>query len=178
MCLSILQIGSLVFSPFFRSGEICFSVCRWPSLAAGARWFLWSNDVGSEVVDLSFFSDFVEGRRRILVQDNTGTSLGRRATQVPCCVQLAYSSTHKASLAMVFAWIWQWWRLGVPSGVRLDGIGVGRRPLALVVAENPRDRFVFLDLLQFYLQSSQDNHFISVYILITTYVASCNLIFN
>jgi hypothetical protein len=27
--------------------------------------------------------------------------------QVPCCVQLAYSSTHKASLAMVFAWIWQ-----------------------------------------------------------------------
>jgi hypothetical protein len=36
-------------------------------LAAGARWFLWSNDVGSEVVDPSFFSDFVEGRRRILV---------------------------------------------------------------------------------------------------------------
>jgi hypothetical protein len=79
MVLSILQIGSLVFSSFFRSGEICFSVCRWPLPAAEARWFLWSEDVGPEVVDLSFFSDFVDGRRWILVQDNTGTSLGRHA---------------------------------------------------------------------------------------------------
>jgi hypothetical protein len=33
------------------------------TLAVGARWFFWSEDVGLEVVDLSFFSDFVEERR-------------------------------------------------------------------------------------------------------------------
>jgi hypothetical protein len=33
-----------------------------------------------EVVDMPFFSDFVDGRRRILVEDSTGTSPGRRAT--------------------------------------------------------------------------------------------------
>jgi hypothetical protein len=44
------------------------------TLAARARWFFWSEDVGLEVVDLSFFSDFVEERRQILVQDSTGTS--------------------------------------------------------------------------------------------------------
>jgi hypothetical protein len=49
-------------------------------------------------------------------------------------------------------WILQWWRLGVSSGVCLGDAGVGRRPLATVVAGNPRDRFVFLDLQQFYLQ--------------------------
>jgi hypothetical protein len=26
-----------------------------------ARWFFWSKDVGSEMVDLSFFSDFIDG---------------------------------------------------------------------------------------------------------------------
>ena len=71
---------------------------------------------------------------------------------VPCCVQWACSSTHKASLAMVLSRILQWWRLGVSSGVRLGGTGVGRRPLATVVAGNPRDRFVHLDFLGFYLQ--------------------------
>jgi hypothetical protein len=67
-------------------------------------------------------------------------------------VQQACSSTHKASLAMVLSQILQWWRLGVSFGVRLGDAGVGRRPLATVVAGNPRDRFVFLDLLGFYLQ--------------------------
>jgi hypothetical protein len=93
-------------------------------------------------------------------------------------VQRACSSTHKASLAMVLSWIWQWWRLGVPSRVRLGGAGVGRRPLASAVAGNHRDRFVFIDLLWFFLQSFQDNHFIPICLLIFTYVASCNLIFN
>jgi hypothetical protein len=65
--LSILQIDSLVFSPFFRSGEIHFSFCHWPSLAAGARWFLWNEDVGPEVLDLLFFLDFINGRQKILV---------------------------------------------------------------------------------------------------------------
>jgi hypothetical protein len=84
--LSIFQVGSLVFSPFFRSGEIYFSTCHWrlslstTALGAGARWFFWSEYVGPEVVDMPFFSDFVDGRRRILVQDSTGTSPGRRAT--------------------------------------------------------------------------------------------------
>jgi hypothetical protein len=61
---------------------------------------------------------------------------------------------------MVFSWIWHWWRLSVLSGMRLNGAGVGRRPLDLVVAGNSRDRFVFLNLLRFYLQSFQNNHFI------------------
>jgi hypothetical protein len=54
---------------------------------------------------------------------------------------------------MVLSWISQWWRLDVSSGVRFGGTGVERRPLASVVAGNPRDRFVFLDLLRFYLHS-------------------------
>jgi hypothetical protein len=62
---------------------------------------------------------------------------------VPCCVQRACSSTHKVSLAMVLSWISQWWRLGVPSDVRLDGVGVGQRPLALAVARNHRIDFYF-----------------------------------
>jgi hypothetical protein len=41
---------------------------------------LWSEDVGPEVVDLSSFPDFVDGMRRFLVQDNTTTFSGRRAT--------------------------------------------------------------------------------------------------
>jgi hypothetical protein len=37
-------------------------------------------------------------------------------------------------------------------GIRLGGAEVGRRPLATVVAGNPRDHFVFLNLLGFYLK--------------------------
>lgn len=40
------------------------------------------------MVDMPFFSDFVDVRRRILVQDSTGTSPGRRAT-VTCASLLA-----------------------------------------------------------------------------------------
>jgi hypothetical protein len=68
--------------------------------------------------------------------------------------------------------------MAVPSGVHLGDAGVGRRPMALVVAGNLRDQFVFLDLLQFYLQSFQNNHFIPVCLLISTYVAFCILIFH
>jgi hypothetical protein len=32
-------------------------------LVAETRWFLWSEDVGPEAVDLPFFSDFIDGRR-------------------------------------------------------------------------------------------------------------------
>jgi hypothetical protein len=81
------------------------------------------------------------------------------------------SSTHKASLAMLLSWIWQWWRLSIPTGVRLGDVGVGRRPLASVVAENPRDQFIFINPLWFYLESFQDNHFIPVCLLVSTYVA-------
>jgi hypothetical protein len=31
------------------------------ALGADARWILWSEDVGLEVVDLSLFLDFVDG---------------------------------------------------------------------------------------------------------------------
>ena len=47
----------------------------------------------------------------------------------------------------------------------------------MVVAGNLRDRFVFLDLLDLYLQI-QDNHFIPVCLLVSTYVALCNLVFD
>ena len=78
---------------------------------------------------------------------------------------------------MVLSLTLGWWRLGVSSGVRLGGAGVGRRPFAMVVAGNHRDRFVFLDLLGFYLQI-QDNHFIPVCLLVSTCVAYCNLFFD
>jgi hypothetical protein len=68
---------------------------------------------------------------------------------------------------MVLSRILHWWRLDVSYGVRLGGAGGGRRPLVLVVAENPRDRFVFLDLIGFYLQ-------IQVCLLVSSYVAYCN----
>jgi len=61
VCCSILQIGILVFSLFFRYGEISFSVCRRHSLlsamalASGVRWFLWSEDVDPKALDLSSF---------------------------------------------------------------------------------------------------------------------------
>jgi hypothetical protein len=67
-------------------------------------------------------------------------------------MQQACSSSNKASLAMVLSRILQWWRIDISFGVLLGGAGVGRRPLTTVVAENPVDRFVFLDLLGFYLQ--------------------------
>jgi hypothetical protein len=92
---------------------------------------------------------------------------------VLCCVQQACSLTHKASLAMVLSQILQWWRLDV----RLGGAGGGRRPLATVVAGNPRDCFLFLDLLGFYLQI-QDNHFILVCLLVSACVSYYNWIFN
>jgi hypothetical protein len=72
-----------------------FSVCRWRSwlsttaLAAGARWFFWSKDVGLEVVDLSFFYDFIDGRRQILVQDSTWMFPGRRATMTYVSLRVA-----------------------------------------------------------------------------------------
>jgi hypothetical protein len=74
---------------------------------------------------------------------------------------------------MVLYRILQWWRLGVSPGVRLDDAGVRRRPLAMVVAGNPRDRFVFLDILEFYLQI-QDNYFIPVCFLVSTCVVYYN----
>jgi hypothetical protein len=92
-------------------------------------------------------------------------------------MQRACSSTHKASLAMVLSRILQWWRLGVSYDVFLGGTGGGRRPLATLVAGNHRDRSVFLDLLGFYLQI-QNNHFIPIYLLVSTCIAYCNWIFN
>jgi hypothetical protein len=70
---------------------------------------------------------------------------------MPYCVQQPCSSTHKASLAMVLSWICQWWRLDISSDMRLGDAGVERRPLALVVVGNPKDRFVFINFLWFYL---------------------------
>jgi hypothetical protein len=133
-------------------------VCRW--------WICRSSSTSSMGGDRSL-SKIARGRSPVDVPQR----------HVPRCVQQAYSSTHKASLAMVLSRILQLWRLGVSSGVRLSGAGVGRRVLATAVAGNPRDCFVFLDLLGFYLQI-QDNHFIPVCLLVSTYVAYCNWIFD
>jgi hypothetical protein len=76
---------------------------------------------------------------------------------------------------MVLIWILKCLRLNISSSVRLDDAGVGR-PLATVVAGNPKDLFVFLKFLCFYLQIL-DNHFIPVYLLVFTGVTSCNLFF-
>jgi hypothetical protein len=77
------------------------------------------------------------------------------------------SSTHKALLVMVLSRILQWWWLDVSSGFRLSDAGVRRRPLGTVVVENPRDHFIFLNLLEFYLYI-QDNHFIPFCLLVST----------
>jgi hypothetical protein len=166
VCLSIFQIGSMVFSPFLRSSEICFSMCRWRlsfsavALGAGARWVLWSEDVGTEVVDLSLFPNIIGEMRWFLVQESTGTSPGRRPQRhVPRCLQRVCSSTHKASLAMVLFWIWQWRRLDVSSNVRPGGVGVWRRPLLLTSAEKSRDSSIFFYSLGFSMQSVKDNCF-------------------
>jgi hypothetical protein len=61
---------------------------------------------------------------------------------------------------MVLSWILQWWKFDdVSSSMRLGGAGARRRLLASVVAGNPRNQFVFVDLLGIYLQCFQDNHF-------------------
>jgi hypothetical protein len=84
----------MVFSLFIRSGEICFSTCPWrlsfsvAALGAGARWVLWSEDVGPEVVDLSFFPYFMGGMWWFLVQGSTGMFPGQRATST-CALLLA-----------------------------------------------------------------------------------------
>jgi hypothetical protein len=49
-------------------------------MAAGARWILWSEDVGPKVVDLPYFPNFADGMRLFLVQDSMGTFPGQRAT--------------------------------------------------------------------------------------------------
>jgi hypothetical protein len=90
--LSIFQIGSVVFSPFLRSREICFSMCRCrlsfsaAVLGTGARWVLWCEDVGTEVVDLSLFPNIIGEMRWFLVQESTGMSPGRRA--IATCASL------------------------------------------------------------------------------------------
>jgi hypothetical protein len=99
---------------------------------------------------------------------------------VPCYMQQVCSSTHKASLAMMLLWIWQWWRLGLSFNVRLGDVGVWRRPLVSASAGKPRDGSVFFYPLEFSLQSVQDNCFFLVCLcfLISMFVYSCNLIFN
>jgi hypothetical protein len=88
-----------------------------------------------------------------LVQDSIGTSPGRRATTTCASLHAAglfidsqslFGDGAFSDLALVEARrllrrsSWRRWRW--------------RRPLVTVVAGNPRDRFVFLDLIGFYLQ--------------------------
>ena len=130
------------------------------------RWWICRSSPTSSMGGDRYWSKTTRGRLPVDVPQR----------HVPRCVQQACSSTHKVLLAMMLSQILQWWRIGV-SGVRLGGAGVGWRLLATAVAGNTRDRFVFLGLLGFYLQI-QDNHFILVCLLVSTYAAYCNLIFD
>jgi hypothetical protein len=97
---------------------------------------------------------------------------------VPHCLQHVFSSTHKAMLGMVFFFgSCNGGGSCVSPGVRLDDAGVRRQPLGTVVAGNPRNCLVFLDLLGFY-QQIMNNNFILVCLLFSTCVASCNLFFD
>jgi hypothetical protein len=95
--------------------------------------------VGPKVVDLTFFPNFVDVMRRILVQDNTRMSpVDMPQRHVPSCLPQVCSSTHKVLLAMMF--------FGssngggsVSSNVRLGSIEVWRQLLALTSAENLRN---------------------------------------
>jgi hypothetical protein len=91
------------------SSELARSVAR-RVLAAGARWFLWSKDVDSEVVDLQFFSDFVDVKRRILVQDTTGTSL-RSTCHNDMCLATCSEPVHRLTKPR-----WRWCFLGSSNG--------------------------------------------------------------
>jgi hypothetical protein len=186
VCLSIFQIGSVVFSLFIRSGEIYFSTCRWrllfsaTALGAGRggcsrarmlvrRWWIYRYSPTSSVGCGGSWSKEARGRPPVDVPQR----------HAPRCLQRACSSTHKASLAMLLFWIWQWRRLGVSSNVRLDGVGVWHRPLVSASVEKPRDSSVFFSPLGFFLQSVQDNYFLlyCLCFLDFTFVYSCNLIF-
>jgi hypothetical protein len=84
-------LGLLAFLLIWRDLFLCVSlVFVVIHIGAGgrARWMLWSEDVGPEVVELSLILDFVDGMRRILVQGSMGTSPDQRAT-VTCASLLA-----------------------------------------------------------------------------------------
>jgi hypothetical protein len=89
------------------------------------------------------FPDFIDGMWWFLVQGSMVTSpVDVPQRHVPCCLQRAYLSTHKGSLAMMLLWIWQWRRLDVSFNVRLRGVGVWR-PLVSASAGKPSDSSVF-----------------------------------
>jgi hypothetical protein len=109
MCLSILQIGSLVFSPFFRSGEICFSLCCWPWLAAEAssfsrtrmlvrRWWIYCSSPTLSIGGERSWSKTARGRLPIDVPQR----------YVPCCMCGPVNRLTKPR--------WRWCFLGSGSG--------------------------------------------------------------
>jgi hypothetical protein len=102
-----------------------------------------------------------------LVQDSMRTFPGRRTTATRASLRAAGPFIDSQSL------------FGNSDFLRScnGGGSASQQPLAMVVPRNPRDHFVFLDLLGFYLQI-QDNHFIPDCLLVSTCVASCNWIFN
>jgi hypothetical protein len=70
-------MGSVVFSlllqiwqDLFLDVSLAFGIIHGGG-RTGARWMLWSKEVGPKVVVLPLFLD---GMRRILVHDSTGTS--------------------------------------------------------------------------------------------------------
>jgi hypothetical protein len=140
---------------------------------------LWSEDVGLMVVDLSSFPDFVDGMRRFLVQGSTGTLPGRRATGTCASLQAAGLFIDSQSLVGDGASS----DLAMVEAQRLFQRSCRRRwslswPLASATAGNLRDGSEFFYPLGCYLQYFQDNCFFLVCLLVSTFVCSCNLIFN
>jgi hypothetical protein len=89
-----------------------------------------SKEVGSEVVDLSLFPDFVDRMRRILVQDSTGTSPSQRATKTYALLLVAGLFIDSQSLVGD----------GASSDLAMvEARRLFQRPLALASAGNSRD---------------------------------------
>jgi hypothetical protein len=108
VCMLILQISSVVFSLFIKSGEIYFSTCRWrlsffaAALAPGRggcsgvrmlvrRWWICLYSPTSSMGCGGSWSKEARGSPLVDVPQR----------HVPRCLQRACSSTHKASSAMV-----------------------------------------------------------------------------
>jgi hypothetical protein len=101
-------------------------------------------DAGLEVAYSSFYTDVVDGMfadQSVMWHADDARSTCMPQRRVPCSLQFVIDS--KSILDMVLLLILQWWRLEFIPACISGRFEVGRQPIALVCAENPRDYFVF-----------------------------------
>jgi hypothetical protein len=113
------SVSRCVVGLHWRPGQDVFSRAR----MLVRRWWICRSSLTSLMRGGGSWSKITHGHPPVIVPQR----------HVPRYVQQVHSSTHKALLAVVLCWIWQWWRLSVSFGVRL-GARFGQRPVALVVA--------------------------------------------